>query len=62
VTRRPRWRAVPLREGAWRLSIEDFLETELPDLVLVACPRGTRFKEQLATIELLRGEGIAGLD
>jgi hypothetical protein len=58
----PRWRELTLPDGAWRLSIEDFLKTELPDLVLIACPRGTRFKEQLATIELLRGGGIAEPD
>jgi hypothetical protein len=57
-----RSRELTLPEGAWRFSIDDFLATELPDLVLVACPRGTRYKRQLATIQLLRGEGIAEPD
>jgi hypothetical protein len=57
-----RWRELDLPEGAWRLSIEDFLATELPDLVLVACPRGTRYERQMATIDVLRAEGIAEPD
>jgi hypothetical protein len=56
------WMETQLPEGAWRFSISDFLKTELPDLILVACPKGDHYQRELDTIKWLRDEGIAEAD
>jgi hypothetical protein len=57
-----RWAELDLPEPSFGFAIEMFLESGLPDTIMVACKRNRRFEAERATIELLRAEGIAEID
>jgi hypothetical protein len=53
------WKSLPWRRGVYEISISWFLEDGYDDLVLFACTKSRRFKDDLADLELLKDAGVA---
>jgi hypothetical protein len=53
------WRNLALKRGLFFVVINMLLDDGYPDALLIACPRSTRFSEDLEDLELLRRQGIA---
>ena len=51
-------RRLELPDPAWLVGLERLVESGFDDTVLVAAKRGRRFAQQLASIALLRDEGL----
>lgn len=54
-----RWRDLEYRRGVFHWIIGRLLEEGYDDVVLIACPKSKRFKDDLADLETLREAGVA---
>ena len=54
-----RWRNVDLSGTYWTIALEFFLESQAPDIVLVAPKRARKFKKLLEGLQRLRDCGVA---
>lgn len=57
-----RWRTLNLPDPSAALGIERFLDSELPDTIIVASKRGKYFARERETIRVLRAEALAEPD
>jgi hypothetical protein len=57
-----RWRTVDLTGTYWPTALEFFLESQMPDIVLVAPKRNRNFKRLVAGLQKLRDCGVAKQD
>jgi hypothetical protein len=55
----PVWRDLPYKWGVQKVAISWFLDDGYDDVLLIACPRSKRFKDDLEDIRMLRDAGIA---
>jgi hypothetical protein len=53
------WRDLPFQENLWPITLDLFLDSGEPDIVLVAAKRHPKFKRYLEDLRMLRAEGFA---
>jgi hypothetical protein len=53
------WRNLPSGSGLFNVVISWFIDDGYDDVVLIACPRSKRFKDDLDDLQLLRESGVA---
>lgn len=53
------WRSLPYKHGLFFTVISRLLDEAYPDCLLIACPRGSRYQDELDDLALLRDAGIA---
>ncbi|MCO6512352.1 MAG: hypothetical protein J5I65_16325 [Aridibacter famidurans] len=53
------WKNLPYSHGVFRTGISWFLEEGYEDKLLIACSRGSRYRDDLEDLKLLREAGVA---
>lgn len=54
-----RWQTLPLRHTLWKTTLSLFLQSNKPDIVLVAPKRHRKFQEYVTDLKLLQEAGVA---
>jgi hypothetical protein len=53
------WRDLPSKRGLFKLVISWIIDDGYDDVLLIACPRSKRYKDDLEDLKILRDSGVA---
>jgi hypothetical protein len=54
-----RWKNLVMKRGLFKVAISWFVDDGYEDMLLIACPKGKRYEDDLTDLAMLRDAGIA---